>query len=557
VAVVALLGVVSLTAVAQPGILAPEQGGIAGSVYVSMDSWIYPAFARLEALGYADSAFLGLRPWTRLSCLHILQRTQTKIETAPDSPGNREAREIFKSLVAEFANDASLAYVPGQANLHAEADRTYTRQQYMSGDPINNSYQLGQTLLNDYGRPYEGGYSTYNGFQARAEYARLSLDVRGEYQHAPGAAAYPESVYQFFSTVDDTPLQPATPVPQANNFRLLNANLSFNLWNHEISVGKTDTWWGPDTGSAMAWSTNAEPIYALRINRVEPLMIPLLSRLTGPFRYEAVFGELKQQYPRDPWVQAQKFNFKPTPNLEFGFSRVVVFAGEGLEPLTFGSFWHSFTSFSSVTVADKLSRNDPGARHSSFDFNYRLPFVRNWLTLYSDSIVHDDASPIDAPRHAALNPGLYLSHFPKLPKLDLRVEGVDTAPSIPGKYKGGQYIYWEAEYHQVYTNKGYLFGSWIGREGKGGQAWLTYWLDPQSRLMLGYRNEKETIDFIPGGTTQNDFNAQAIVRVKKDLELNAFAQYERWNEPILKPGTQNQFTGSAQLTWYPRLNWHD
>jgi len=24
----------------------------------------------------------------------------------------------------------------------------------------------------------------------------------------------------------------------------------------------------------MAWSTNAEPIYALRINRVEPLYIP-------------------------------------------------------------------------------------------------------------------------------------------------------------------------------------------------------------------------------------------------------------------------------------------
>jgi hypothetical protein len=534
-------------------ILPPEETGIAGSVYVSMDSWIYPAFARLQALGYADTSFLGLRPWTRLTCLHILEETQKKIETATDSPGNREARELFSALAAEFGGD-DRPYVPGQPNLHLEFDRAYTRQQYMSGDPVNNSYHLGQTLINDYGRPYEDGFETYDGFQGRAEYARLALDVRGEVQHAPGAGPYPEAVYQFFTLADDIPLEAPTPIPQANDFRLLDANLSFNFANHEISVGKSEDWWGPDQGGAMAWSTNAEPIYALRINRTEPLLIPLLSKLTGPFRYEGIFGELKQQYPKNPWVHAEKFNFKPTPNLELGFSRVVVFAGEGHVPLTFGSFWRSFTSFSGVSPADKFSRDDPGARHSSFDFNYRLPFVRNWLTLYSDSIVHDDASPVDAPRHAGISPGLYLSHFPKLPKLDLRVEGVDTAPSIPGKYKLGQYIYWEAEYRQAYTNKGQLFGSWIGREGKGGQAWITYWLNPQSKVVLGYRNAKNTIDFVPGGTTQNDFNAQVILRVKKDLELNAFAQYERWNEPILKPGPQNQFTGSVQLTWYPKLS---
>ena len=34
-------------------------------VYVPMDSWVYPAMQRLQGLGYADSAYLGLRPWTR------------------------------------------------------------------------------------------------------------------------------------------------------------------------------------------------------------------------------------------------------------------------------------------------------------------------------------------------------------------------------------------------------------------------------------------------------------------------------------------------------------
>ena len=120
-------------------------------------------------------------------------------------------------------------------------------------------------------------------------------------------------------------------------------------------------------------------------------------------------------------------------NLEFGFSRVVVFAGEGHVPLTFGSFWNSFTSFTDVSPAQKFSRNDPGARHSQFDFSYRLPWLRKWVTLYTDSIIHDDASPIDAPRRAAINPGVYLSHFPKMPHLDLRVEAVSTdAPPVTG-----------------------------------------------------------------------------------------------------------------------------
>jgi hypothetical protein len=295
-------------------------------------------------------------------------------------------------------------------------------------------------------------------------------------------------------------------------------------------------------------------MYGLRINRVEPLYIPGLSKLLGPFRYEFTFGDLKgHAYPNEPWVHAQKINFKPTRNLELGFSRIVMFAGEGHVPLTFGSFWRSFTSFQNVTPAVKFSRNDPGARHASFDFNWRLPFLRNWVTLYSDSIVHDDVSPVDAPRHAAINPGIYISHFPGAPKLDFRVEA-DSTDSPGGRDTHGQFFYWEVVYRDLYTNKGFLLGNWIGREGKGGQAWLTYWLSPREKVQLGYRNAKVDKDFIPGGTTQNDFNVRAVVLLKKDLELNAFFQYERWKVPVLAPGLQTDTTGSIQITYYPKLH---
>ena len=40
----------------------------------------------------------------------------------------------------------------------------------------------------------------------------------------------------------------------------------------------------------MAYSNNAENIYSFRINRIEPLHIPLLSWITGPFRYDFLVG---------------------------------------------------------------------------------------------------------------------------------------------------------------------------------------------------------------------------------------------------------------------------
>ena len=531
-----------------------------GSPYVSLDSWIYPAFERLHALGYVDTAFLGLRPWTRLACLHMLQRTSPKLE---DAPRDIEARRIFNALAKEFGKEVE--YTESNKSIrHAELDSVYGRAMGIAGTPVNDSYHFGQTIVNDYGRPYQEGFNAITGFSARAEDYRLSLDVRGEYQHAPGRGAYPDPVRAAIAQMDDNPELAPMPVAQTDQFALIDANASLHLLNHEISVGKSEDWWGPGESGSMAWSNNAQPIYALRINRVEPLYIPLISKLLGPFRYEGLFGDLKGHLfpnPNAPWVQAQKFSFKPTPNLEFGFSREVIFAGKcpagvlGCAPLTFGSFWNSFTTFTDVTSAVKLSRDNPGARHSQFDFSYRLPWLRKWVTLYTDSIVHDDTSPVDAPRRAAINPGIYISHLPKLPHLDLRVEAVSTDPVSQPAGLAGKFFYYEVVYHDLYTNKGNLLGSWIGRDAKGGQAWLTYWLSPQESIQFAYRNAKASADFVPGGTTQNDFSVRAIIRLKPDLELNAFEQIEFWKIPLLASGLQKDSTTAVQLTYFPRLSW--
>jgi hypothetical protein len=313
---------------------------------------------------------------------------------------------------------------------------------------------------------------------------------------------------------------------------------------------------GPAQGGSFLWSNNAENIYAFQIDRTEPLHVPYLSALTGPFRYQFFVGSLKGHTdPNDPWIHVEKISFKPTVNLEFGFSRATIWGGKGHAPITLHTFLHSFFSFQNVSAADKLSRNDPGARFGTFDFSYRLPFVRNWLTLYTDSLVHDDVSPISAPRHAGIRPGLYLSHVPKLPSLDVRVEAASTDPPT-SRSVGGAYLYTEQIQKQGYTNKGFIIGDAIGRESKGGQAWITYHFSPSEQLQLSYRNAKAASDFIPGGTTQNLGQVSLVKRIHKDFEVRSWIQYERWRAPIYKTGIQSDFTTSVQVTWYPHdLGW--
>jgi hypothetical protein len=515
------------------------------STYVPLDSWVYPALERLAAMGIIQTQFLGLRPWTRLAVAKMLDEAPGVVD---DTAG---VGQVVGRLRSEFSQE--LEVEGGQPNESIRLESLYARVMSFSGPPLNDSFHFGQTIINDFGRPYRQGFNSISGFTSRAETGRFAFYVRGEYQHAPDQAAYPLSVRNLIAQTDLNPVQAATRAPTVNQFRLLDTYVSTAFLGNEVSVGKQSLWWGPDAGGAMLLSNNAEPFYMIRIDRTTPMMIPGLSRILGPFRYDNVFGRLAgHNFPRQPFYYAQKVSFKPTANLEFGFSRSSVFAGQGVTPLTFHTFFKSLTSLTSGTTTEGLAnlRNNPGARFGNFDFSYRLPGLRNWLTLYSDSSVHDDVSSVDAPRRAAFSPGIYLSHVPRLPKLDFRVEATSTDPPV-SRSNSGRFIYWEQIYHDGPTNKGNLLGSWIGREAKGGQAWATYWFSPMNSIQLGYRNAKVAKDFVPFGETQNDYFVRTVLRLS-DLEFSGMVQYESWIAPVLAVGRQTDVTSSLQITFWPR-----
>jgi hypothetical protein len=550
-----------------------------GSPFIPVDSWVYPAIYRLYSMGYIDMVFLGMRPWTRTSVVRMLETAADRIDDSEGTPSGEQAREIYEALMYELRFDIAGPCMRWQGQARVES--AYTVMRGMTGTTLRDSYHLGSSIVNDYGRPFQGGFNNYTGASAYATAGRFFLYARGELQRAPSAAGYSAELAQQLAAIDltfgsftnyvfyDQATIPKGPIDSIFQGRIQEAMVGANVLNHTISFGKHDQWLGPAQGGAFAYSNNAENIYAFQINRVEPLRIPLLSRLTGPFRYQFLVGALRGHTlipnpnypgpnepnviaPGNPWVHVEKISFRPTENLEFGFARTVIWGGKGHAPITLHTFLRSFFSFASPSLADKNGRNDPGARFGQFDFSYRLPFVRRWLTLYTDSEVHDDISALDAPARGGWRPGLYLSHFPGAPRLDMRAEAVWTDPPVSSS-DGGHFMYFETIQRQGYTNQGQIFGDWIGREAKGGQAWITYHLSGNEWLQVNYRNQKAAKDFIPGGTTLNDFGFQAVKRIGKDLEINGNFNVQQYLAPIYLTNRQTVTNTNIQLTWYP--NW--
>jgi hypothetical protein len=424
----------------------------------------------------------------------------------------------------------------------------------IDGKPLNDSYHFGQTIINDYGRPYQEGFNTVDGFSGYATEGRFTLYVRGEYQHAPSAAAYSDAVRNVIANVDSNPVQPANPIAAVNRFELLDTYVGASLGGWNLTFGKQSLWWGPDYGGELIFSNNAEPIYMFRVSRITPFTLPWIFHWLGPMKTEAFFGKLSgNEFPPRPVIHGEKISFKPTPNLEFGFARLSELGGVG-RALTPAAIFNSY--FSLQNSFRYASNDNPGKRTGGFDFSYRLPFLRNWLTLYLDSLSADDVSPIAAPRRAAVNPGLYLSHVPKLRQLDFRVEAVNTntvhSTAPHNQPVNGRFVYWDQFYHDLSTNKNNIIGSWIGRQGQGIQAWSTYWFSPRDSIQVAYRHAKVASDFIPGGETVNDGSVSVNWWVRTDLSVSAFVQYEKWLAPVLAPGPQTNWTTSVQVAFWPR-----
>ncbi len=531
-----------------------------GSPYVPLDSWIYPAFERLAAMGLIDSAFEGMHPWTRRECARLLGEAEEKVTNTESAS---EAQKLIAVLERELSPETELQEA-GADRGSFRLESVYSRTEHISGTPLTDGYDFAQTQINDFGRPYGEGWNTVNGFSAYATAGRWVVYARGEVQSAPSIPAFPLSTRQLIASQDLLPLPPGTPQPAITQAAFLDTYVGLTFSNWQISFGRQSISWGPGDGGSLTLSTNAQPIDMFRVSRTTPFKLPSILGWLGPVRtefflgrlagYEFIFsplglrGQWGQALPDQPFIHGQNISFKPTRNFEFGFYRTTIFSGEGY-PFTAHSLIASLvdTGNSVAGSADK-----PGKRTSGLDVSYRLPGLRNWATVYADGLTYDEYSPIAYPTWSAWHSGLYFSHFPKLSKLDLRVEGVYTdVPKKGGTNEPGTF-YFNGTWRSGYTNDGNIIGSWVGRGGQGAQAWSNYWFGARNRLQFNFRHQKVSQEFIPGGGTLTDVGVRADYWVRSYLGLSASVQYERWLFPVIQPNAERNVGALVEIMFAPQ-----
>src|SRR6266853_622236 len=204
-----------------------------GSPYVPLDSWIYPALDRLAAMGLIDSGFAGMKPWTRNECVRLLQEASESVDG--EGRGGPEAEKLYRLLETEFHDE--LEGKGGDGRFRGRVESVYTRLGGISGEPLTDGYHFGQTLINDFGRPYQEGFNSVDGISAWTTAGRWVGYVRAEYQHSPSAPAQPDGARQFIASVDNIPgVPPATLFSAINRVRLLDADVGMNFENWQVSL---------------------------------------------------------------------------------------------------------------------------------------------------------------------------------------------------------------------------------------------------------------------------------------------------------------------------------
>jgi len=535
---------------------------VMGSPYVPLDSWVYPALQRLAALGYIHSESLSIRPWTRLECARLLSEAADKLANA-DAPA--EVQPLYTSLSTEFGYETEL--MNGGRNLNAQFESAYARFLGISDTPLTDNYHFGQTLLNDYGRPYEKGFNVVNGASGYATAGPLVLYLRGEYQYAPSAPAPSQAELNFFASTDGWPNSGAVPAASISRFRLIDTYLGLNLGNWQFSFGRNSLWWGPSEGGTMIFTNNAAPLNNMfTVDRVSPFRLPWIFRYLGDIRFEGFIGHMtglpfqttvftgtttpvllgqygKNLHPQ-PYLSGGKISFKLTSNFEFGMSKTTVYGGPG-NPL-------NITTFLDSTFGKHYHGDVLGDGRTTADVSYRIPGLRNWLTFYAETFSEDEPSPIPYMRRNASQAGLYLAKVPAIHKLDVRVEGGYTNPIV----FCGFCIFTNSQYISGYNNDGRLIGTWLGRSAQGEQIRTNYWLSPRRKITLELRHRTLDPGYIPNGGSQNDVAVNADIFAGPGFRFTGNIQYERWRIPLLAATPQSDVAASFQFSFWPTPGKH-
>lgn len=177
------------------------------------------------------------------------------------------------------------------------------------------------------------------------------------------------------------------------NHRFDGSYVAFTAANLAFGAGYLDRWWGPGWQSSLILSTNARPIPALWLSRVDekPFDLPLLN-LLGPWQFTLFAGQLeKERDHADAKMVGMRLTLRPIKGLDVGFSRTFTFGGQGQQESggALGRILIGRTNepYNGRPVADQIG---------SVDLRYGFSLGDYTLGLYGQMMGEDEAGAFPA-----------------------------------------------------------------------------------------------------------------------------------------------------------------
>src|SRR5215469_16871119 len=321
-------------------------------VMIPLNSPIYLELETLDGLGYLDTYFSEIRPFSRVEAARLTLEAERNMNL--DDQYEPLAVQLTKTLDLQLSEEITWLRNNAEDNqpnmIHplesAEAQYIYSagsRRHWIltppppfGPKPPQIDAQEGTPLL-----PNNDGLQTDPGSNAIVRASGWAGFGSFLTTYAEGAAAGPLT----------------HNIPGTSRGQLLGAEAVVSLGNQAISFGQQERWWGPEQFSSLDQDTNAKPFPALTWQNIHPRYLPWILRYLGPGRRQIYLGQLDAQRPtsQHPWIGGHAMVFKPLPWFEFGFTHQIIFGGSSNDHYDNG--WGFFGRFTGIATGNPNDGN--------------------------------------------------------------------------------------------------------------------------------------------------------------------------------------------------------
>ena len=431
-------------------ILPTSRGRAQVSTNVPLDHWSYAAVDKLANYGLIDSAMLSLKPISRTEMSRHVAQAQYSLRRMDAPP--EILSDILERLEREFRGELiQLGMLDGTygGSFLKPVEDPYVKYLYADDDPALENLR-GDTFSR---------HSNYRiGFASRAHLA----DIAAFYLHPE----YQDGAFEADGDVE-----------------LVEAYGKVMVGPIEIEAGKDSLWWGPGHHGSIVMSNNALPLQMIKVTNPQPVELPWLFRILGPYRAEWFMAQLEDdRHIPEARLSGLRLNFKPHVRWELGLSRVVMFGGRGVPTVGLFDYAKMFLARTEQAENNQLAGFDTSLLVPLDEIPYGRYLPLRTVKLYFDGAGEDEAGTL--PSNWGFLYGMQLNDLLKTGRTDLRIEYADN--HVTGK---PDVFYGHSLYTSGYTYKGRILGHHMGTDSHDLFIQLSHYLTKDLRLDLTYDHQ--------------------------------------------------------------------